>query len=248
MHVRVILPVITARWIDATQHAYSAAARPSTEVSVVALDWGTASIESYRDESLAVPDILDKVVEAERADVDALIVDCMADPGLEAARELVSIPVVGPAQATMHLAAMLGHRFSVLVLFDHDVIAVDRQAARYGLSSRLSSARPFNVPVLELEDDPEATMRAVLAAGERAVREDGAHILIPGCTGLAGWAPRIQAGLAERGCEVPVLDPPSVAVKLAESLVDLGLSHSKRTYPVPRGKEIRWPCSASFGT
>jgi allantoin racemase len=48
----------------------------------------------------------------------------------------------------------------------------------------------------------------------------------------------VQEGLAERGCEVPVIDPPAVAVKLAEGLVDMGLAHSKRTYPLPPDKEI----------
>jgi hypothetical protein len=45
-----------------------------------------------------------------------------------------------------------------------------------------------------------------------------------------------------------VLDPPSVATKLAESLFDLGQSHSKRTYASPPGKELRWPTSIPFTT
>jgi allantoin racemase len=144
----------------------------------------------------------------------------------------------------MHLAAVLGHRFSVLTLFDHDIPSVEDQAARYGLSAKLASARAFNIPVLALADDLEATVRVLVEVGERAVRDDGAHVLIPGCTGLAGLAPRIQAGLAERGCEVPVLDPPPVALKLAESLVALGLAHSKRTFPSPRAKAMRWPVTS----
>ncbi len=246
MHIRVILPVITASWVESTKEGYAAVVRPSTEISVVPLDWGTASIECHRDEALVVPDIITKVVEAEADGVHGVIIDCMADPGLDAARELVDIPVVGPAQASMHLAATLAHRFSVLVISEGDIMAVEHQASRYGLSRRLASARPIHVPVLDLEEDPEATLEALVAAGEKAVREDGAHILIPGCTGLAGWAPRIQAALADRGSEVPVLDPPSVAVKQAETLVDLGLSHSRLTYPTPPRKPIRWPWKTPF--
>ncbi|MBM4465510.1 MAG: hydrogenase expression protein HupH [Chloroflexi bacterium] len=247
MHIRIINPTITTRWAEDTRRTYADAARPGTRVSVVSLDWGTASIESYRDEALVVPDILAKVVEAEPAGADAVIIDCMADPGLYAARELVNIPVVGPAQASMHLAAMLGYRFSVLTVFDHDIPAVEDQVARYGLSTRLASVRAFNIPVLALDEDTEATVEVLVNLSEQAVRQDGAHVIIPGCTGLAGLAPRIQAGLAERGCEVPVLDPPSVAMKLAESLVDLGQVHSKRAYPYPPAKEIRWPSKAPFG-
>jgi len=247
MHIRIINPTITTRWAEDTRRTYADAARPGTQVSVVSLEWGTASIESQRDEALVVPDILTKVVEAEQAGADAVIIDCMADPGLYAARELVSVPVVGPAQASMHLAAVLGHRFSVLTVFDHDIPAVEDQVARYGLSTRLASVRGFNIPVLALDEDIEATTQVLVNLSEQAVREDGAHVIIPGCTGLAGLAPRIQAGLAERGCEVPVLDPPSVAMKLAESLVDLGQAHSKQTYSYPPSKETRWPSNAPFG-
>lgn len=247
MHIRVINPTITARWNEDTRQTYAEAARPGTEVTCVSLDWGTSSIETYRDEALVIPGILSAVIEAERAGVDAVIIDCMADPGLYPARELVRIPVVGPAQASMHLAAVLGHRFSVLTVFDHDIPAVEDQVARYGLSSRLASARAFNIAVLALEDDIGATLQVLVDLSEKAVREDGAHVIIPGCTGLAGLAPRIQAGLSQRGCEVPVLDPPVVALKLAESLVDLRQSHSKRTYPSPPSKEIRWPSNGGFG-
>jgi allantoin racemase len=246
MHIRVINPVITTRWEEDTRHAYTNAARASTRVSVVSLDWGTASIECYRDDALAVPDILAKAVQAEQEGADAVIIDCMADPGLHPARELVSIPVVGPAQASMHLAAMLGHRFSILTTSDDDIPRVEHQVAGYGLVTRLASVRAFNIPVLALDDDIEATVRALTDVSEQAVRQDGAHVLIPGCTGLAGLAPRVQASLAEHGCEVPVLDPPSVAMKTAETLVDLGQSHSKRSYPPPPTKEIRWPLEGAL--
>jgi allantoin racemase len=247
MELYVINPTITSRWNEGTQRAYAGVARPDTRVTVLSLDWGTASIESQRDEVLITPGVLGRAVEAEQAGADAVIVDCMADPGLYAARELLDIPFIGPAQASMHLAAVLGHRFSFLTVFDQDVPAFEEMVARYGLSTKLASVRAFNIPVLSLEEDVDETVRVLVEIAEKAVKEDEAHILIPGCTGLAGLAPRIQAGLRERGCEVPVLDPPSVAVKLAESLVDLGQSHSKRTYAPPPGKELRWPTSSSFG-
>ncbi len=247
MHIRVINPVITTSWEEDTRRTYTRAAGPGTQISVVSLNWGTASIECYRDLALAVPDIMAKALAAEREGVDAVIVDCMADPGLYAMRELLAIPVVGPAEASMHLAAMLGHRFSILTVLEADIPAFEDQAQQYGLRTRLASVRSFNIPVLSLDDDAEATLEAVMGTAEAAVREDGAHVIIPGCTGLAGLAPRIQRGLAARGCEVPVLDPPPVALRLAESLVALGLAHSKRTFVRPGPKEIRWPWKMDHG-
>lgn len=241
MHIRVINPVITKDWEEETLAAYREAAGPGTDVSVVTLDWGTPSVEGHVAEALVVPDIIAKAMEAERDGMDAVIVDCMGDPGVAACREAVDIPVIGPAEASMHLASMLGHRFSVLTVVQTLIPIVENQARRYGLTANLASVRSFDVPVLDLAADHGATFDAVTAVAEAAVREDGAHVLIPGCTGLAGFAPRIEAALRERGCAVPVLDPPPVAMKLAESIVSLGLRHSRRTYGRPYVSGTRWP-------
>jgi allantoin racemase len=150
MHIRIINPTVTRRWEADTLRAYAVAASPGTQTSVVSLDWGTASIENYHDHALAVPDILNKVVAAEREGVDAVIIDCMGDPGVAAARELVRIPVIGPAEASMHLAAMLGHRFSVLAVLEARIPMMEEQVALYGLTEKLASVRAFNIPVLEI--------------------------------------------------------------------------------------------------
>jgi allantoin racemase len=162
----------------------------------------------------------------------------MADPGLDPARELASIPVIGPAQAAMHLAAMLAYRFSVINVLEQGIPRVHRQILRYGLAEKVVSVRAINIPVLEMAEDRERVIRALIEESAKAVREDGAHIIVPGCTEMIGMAPVVQEGLAEQGCEVPVIDPPAVAIKLAEGLVDMGLTHSKRTYPLPPDKEI----------
>lgn len=236
--IRVIIPVVGEHWIAPVQEAYARAGRPRTEISAVAIDRGPASIESARDEALAIPGVLSKVRVAEEEGMDAVILDCMADPGLEPARELASIPVVGPAQAAMHLAAMLAHRFSVITVLEQGIPGVHRQILRYGLAGKVASVRAINIPVLEMGEDRERVTKAVIEESARAVREDGAHMIVPGCTEMIGMAPMVREGLAKRGCEVPVVDPPAVAVKLAEGLVDMGLAHSKRTYPPPPDKEI----------
>jgi allantoin racemase len=236
--LRVIIPVVGEHWVAPVEEAYGRAGRPGTEISAVAIDRGPASIESARDEALAIPAVLSEVQAAEAGGMDAVVLDCMADPGLDPARELASIPVVGPAQAAMHLAAMLAHRFSVITVLERGIPGVHRQIVQYGLAGKVASVRAVNIPVLEMGEDRERVIQAMIEESARAVCEDGAHIIVPGCTEMIGMAPAVQEGLAERGCEVPVIDPPALAVKLAEGLVDIGLAHSKRTYPLPPDKEI----------
>lgn len=248
MHIRVINPTITTSWEEESLAAYRDAAGPGTEVTISTLEWGTPSVEGYVAEALVTPGIIARAIEAEREGADAVIVDCMGDPGVQACREAVNIPVIGPAEASMHLASMLGHRFSVLTVVDTLIPFVETQALRYGVAGKLASVRSFNVPVLDLASSDEATFAAVMRVAEAAVREDHAHVLIPGCTGLAGFAPRIQAALAAAGLEVPVLDPPPVAVKLAETLVALGYRHSRRTYGRPFTAGHRWPVAMPFSS
>ena len=71
-----------------------------------------------------------------------------------------------------------------------------------------------------------------------AIEQDGAHVIVLGCTGLAGLDQQVQNGLREKGYDIPVIDPASIALKVAEAIVDAKLTHSKRTYPYPPAKEI----------
>ena len=238
MRIRVVVPSITKEYEALGLEQYSPGARPGTEISVTLLDKGPASIESRYDEIVAVPDIVRKVVAAEKDGVDAVIIDCMADPGVVASREMVSIPVIGPAETAMHVASMLAHRFSLLTVLDRAVPIFRELAHMAGVEGRLASVRAVNIPVLELSDT-ERVVKALVEQSVMAVREDGAHLIVFGCTGMIGLAEEVEKGLVEQGiADVPVIDPGVLAVKVAEAFVDLGLSHSKRTYPQPPEKQI----------
>jgi allantoin racemase len=233
MRIRVIAPV-TMRWFAAkTLEQYTAAARPDTEVSVVSIDTGPVSIETRRDKALAVPDTLAKAVEAEKEGADAVICNCMCDTAVEEARELVSIPVIGPGETAMHVAALLGHRFSVIDILDSWIPVVEQQAVQAGVERQLASVRAVNISVAELRDRPRV-VAAMVEQSLKAVRQDGAHVVIFGCTGMVGLAKEVEEGLSKEGITgVPIIDPAVVALKVAEALVDVGLSHSKMTYRTP---------------
>jgi allantoin racemase len=238
MKIRAVTPVITESFGPMILEEFRRVARPDTEISNVFLKSGPASVESAYDESMAVPDVIDRVREAEAEDMDAVIINCFGDPGLDAAREVVSIPVVGPCEASMHLAAMLGHRFSVITVLERLIPELELHAQRYGVGGKLASARSVDLPVLDLEKGREQFVGRMVERAVAAVTEDGAHVIVLGCTGLAGLAEQVKAGLARAGYEVPVVDPAATALKVAEALVDSGLAHSKLTYPHPPEKEV----------
>src|SRR3954451_8964849 len=87
-------------------------AAAGTLLDAVQPTMGPASIESHYEEALAVPGLLEQVALGAADGVDAYVVACFGDPGLDAARELAHGPVVGIAEAAMHAAALVGRRFS----------------------------------------------------------------------------------------------------------------------------------------
>jgi allantoin racemase len=208
---------------------------PTTELTVVNPAHGPVSIESAYDEALAIPPTLELVKQAEAEGYDAVVIACFSDPGLEAARELVSIPVVGLEEATLHVAAQLGYKFSVLTSRGQRVPNKTGHVGMRGLESKLASVRPLEMSVLEMDAEPERTRQRILEVAGAAAREDGAEVVILGCAGLAGYAADI-----ERALGLVVLDPSPIALKTAEMLVSLGLTHSKRgLYARPPTKLIK---------
>ncbi len=237
MKLRVITPITTKGFMCAND--FATVVRPDTVLSHVELDHGPPSIESEYDEMLTAPETVARIVEAERDGMDAVIINCMGDPGMLAGREAVSIPVIGPCEATMHVAAMLGHTFSVITVLKHLRPLFENRASVYGLRDKLASVRAVEIPVLELETDRERLVRALTDEAVLAVEQDGAHVMLFGCTGMLGTAEAVERQLAERGYDgVPVIDSMVWAIKQAEAIVDMGLRHSKRTWPVPPRKVI----------
>ena len=236
MHIRIIIPTTAADHVEPDW--YDDLGRPGTRLTHVNIERGPRSIESELDEALAVASMLEQVAVAATEDVDAIVIDCMGDPGLAAARELVSLPVVGPAQASMHLAASLAHSFTILTVLDTLGPMFDQLAHRSGLAGKLRSTRSVQIPVLELRNEPEHLMQALIEQSLLAIEQDDAHAIIFGCTGMKGYATRLARELELRGHpRIPVIDPIRAAIALAETLVALGLTHSGQTYPTPPAKE-----------
>lgn len=234
MHIRIITPVATKTIRSAAEIA--AFAWPGVTVSHTVLDHGPASIESEYDHALAQPDTIRQVEQAEADGVDAVVIDCMGDPALFASRERVAIPVLGPGQTSMHLAATLGHRFSIVTILDSVRPMLESLARLYGAAEKLASVRVVDVPVLEIHARPEAVRDRLVQQAVRAVEEDHADVIVLGCTGFAGFAEAIADELTARGLHVPVIDPVPATLRQAAALIGSGLSHSKRGFPQPRAK------------
>jgi allantoin racemase len=197
------------------------------------LEKGPESIEQLYDEAWAALPTLLEAEKAEKEGYDAVIDYCFGDPALEAIKEALNIPVVGINEPSVHLASILGRKFSVIgVGGDCAKGLFSDKITVYGLTHKLASARMTDTKVLDIKKDFDKLVKALMDEGKKAITEDGAEVLVMGCGSLLNIAEILQTKL-----EVPVIDPGLVALKIVEDLVKLGLKHSKKAFMGPYKKK-----------
>ncbi len=222
MHIRVINPNTTASMTALIERSARAVAGPGTRIDAVNPAMGPASIESHYDEALAVPGVLAAIADGERSGADGYVLACFGDPGLDAARELASGPVVGIAEAAMHAAVLVGRGFSVVTTLNRTRGRAWDLASRYVAAGACRGVHACDIPVLELESDP-AVLKRVVALSRTALERDDSDVIVLGCAGMADLCAAVSAELG-----VPVIDGVAAATVMVESLVRLGLSTSPR--------------------
>ena len=196
--------------------------RIDTEIKVQCNRKGPETIDSEYHEVMTIPYTLELVKKANVEGFDAVIIAAFPDPGIIAAREISNIPIFGIEEVSLHIAAMLGAKFTVLTTLQQRVPSKRAHVYIRSLVNYLASVRSLGQSTAENDADPERTKKRVIEVGKKAIEEDGAEVLILGCAGMAGYSNEIEAQLG-----VPVIDPTTVTFKIVEAMVDLGLKHSK---------------------
>jgi allantoin racemase len=216
--------------------------REDTELKMLALPRGPEHLEYRYYEAMVLADILHLVQEAERQGFDAAIIGCFYDVGLQAARELSErMPVIAPCEASTHLAATLGDKFSVIVGRRKWIPEMRENVIKYGMKERLASFKSVDLGVLDFHQDEAETARRFRKAAREAVENDGAEAIILGCTATYGFYEQLQAELG-----VPVIDSMIASLKTAEFAAELknrlGWSHSKigGYESPPREEYVSW--------
>lgn len=205
---------------------------PTTEIITTQPRSGPQSIECYYDEYLAIPGILEEIRLSR--DIDAFVIACWGDPGVEAAREITSQPVVGIAEASMYIANLLAARWGVITTQHRSLDMVTKTIYKTGFSHRCVSVRTTGIPVVETETVRSTTLDIVEAEGKRAIADDRVEALCLGCAGMSGLDKELEQRLG-----IPIIDSVAAAVKLAEALVGLQKKTSKAlTYQFPQTKPI----------
>ncbi len=235
MRILFINPNTSRDFTDKIQKIAQKYAFPGTEVVAVNPDSGPRSIESIYDELLSSTGTLELLI-TELDKFDAFVIACYSDhPVIYAAREITDKPVLGIAEASMYLACMVGHKFSIVTTNDEWEPLLWDAVHHYGLTARCASVRTTGMAVLELESGGEQdNFNFLLKAARQAIDQDGAEVICLGCAGMAGLDKQLEEELG-----LPVIDGVVGALKLLEGMHSYGLRTSKRlAYATPARKEL----------
>jgi Asp/Glu/hydantoin racemase len=208
-------PNTTVAVTDRIARVARAAASPGTEIVAVTGRSGVPYIATRADAIIGAAVALELL--AEHADgCDAAVVAAFADPGVGGAREMLSIPVIGMAEAAMLTACMLGRRFSI-VTFATAMGPWYRECVdANGLTARLASIRCVSGAFRDITTVQDEKRDALVEACRLAVEQDEADVVILGGAPLAGLA----ADVADL-VPVPLVDGVAAAVRQAEVVASL---------------------------
>ena len=223
MKLLVINPNSSETVTSAIMESARRGASPGTELIGVTTKGGTRNIDSAFADYLSGAYMIRTCLEAVALHTpDAVVLAGFGRVGIDALKEALAIPVVSIAEASMAVACLLGHRFTTLTMLQQFIPYQQDLVRLFGFEAKCASVRAINVNVEECVTNREKTLRELKEQIQTIVAEDRAEVVILACAGLCGYDAELT-----KLAGVPVLDPVAVAVKVAESLVGLGLAQSK---------------------
>ncbi|MDY6912902.1 MAG: aspartate/glutamate racemase family protein [Planctomycetota bacterium] len=219
-------------WMDLMRKNMDLARDPETEISFHCPKKGLSDLEAFFHRHLVFLDdreVLDGVMMAEKEGYDAVYLACYYDPVLVEAKQAVNIPVIGPAEASLHVACMMAGKMGVVGISNGACHIIEEHLKLHGLEDRAVRPRPIpSGPTEQMEGmkDARHEIESFQKVGRQLIA-DGAEILIPGCLCMCpimrlapGREKEYPNGLTDVD-GVPVMDVISVTTKMTEMMVQL---------------------------
>jgi allantoin racemase len=194
------------RGIDAAMDPLRMTGGP--DIECITLNEGPPGVESQGDsDSVAIP--IRDTIKARDNDAGAFVIACFSDPGLYAAREATSKPVLGIAECAYMKAMTLGESFGVISILESSVKRHQRYVRQLGIQSRWAGDLAIGLGILELTNE-DKVMRHMIHVGKRLRDTNGADVIVMGCAGMARYRDRLRDAL-----DMPVVEPSQAAVTQA---------------------------------
>ena len=178
---------------------------------------------------LQTPAILRKIVWAEENGFDAVVQSNTFDPGVEASRQAVRIPVIGVLRTSLHIGGMLTDRMALVVPLESHVVYTWQIVRSYGMEGFVKDVRPVGMYDEKASDRKEEIFTRTVEVMRSVVEQTRAGCIIP--LGGAVFPTLVSPADLEKEVGVPVFNTKALGIRFAEMCVELGLSHASATHP-----------------
>lgn len=228
--LKIIVPVNTSAFNKQILSAVMPVLPPDFEVDIKNITEGNNCIQNRYNLTQNAMAVIKLAKEAELEGCKGIFVTDFDMCGVEAAREVVDIPVIGGFRSSAFAAMTLSEKFSIITILESTIAMQLEHINNFGLNDDFASIRAINCLVRELEDK-EKVIELVFQESIKAIEIDGAQSLILGCTGFIDIAERVGIKLNQRyGGFIPVIDPNAVALSYLVLFVRSGLTQSRKCY------------------
>jgi allantoin racemase len=183
-----------------------------TDVNVIAVSNpdGPPSIQGPQDGDLAVPGMLNVMQAHVQQHIDAMVIACFDDTGIEQARKMFKVPILGIGQAAYHASMLAGNTFSVVTTLSVSVPVIEQNINDFGVSPYCKRVRASEVPVLDLEKPGSDAEQRISDEISKAISEDQCEAIVLGCAGMTDLVNRM-----EQRHGLPIVDGVAAASGLA---------------------------------
>lgn len=231
--IKIIIPINDSAYNQELREVAQSVAAPDVLIEVDNIKQGNTSIESRWDRMINAPHVVNMVVQAEKDGFDGVFVSDFDYCGVEEAREVVDIPVIGGFRPSAYTAMMLSEQFAIITILQSTVDMQRSHTRLFGIEPNFAAIIPINLPVHELAQKEKVIEKTYQCAVE-AIDQHGADSILLGCTGFMHIARPVADRLYQHyGINIPVIDPNHAAVGYLDLLIRNRQWQSRLTYAVP---------------
>lgn len=228
MKIKAVMPdkAMDSETLELRRKMLSEVLSDDVELSVGCIKEGPDELDCHTDEAFAAPELIREAIKAEEEGYEAFVMYCFSDVAVDAIRENVRIPVIGPGELTLAIASLMCNRFCVITTESSNIPRTYRRLMKNCIAqTKMTSVKALDIPIHELRADKNVTQKYLLDVCRKAVTEENADGIILGCLGMAEYGDYIEANLP-----VKVFDPAFLSVAFAEFCVRTGVRHISDMY------------------
>lgn len=178
--------------------------------------------------ALVSPAVIQAFREAENQGYDAVVPLGFLDLGVDGGRSAVDIPVIGPFEAAVHIASILGDRFGLVAYHELHFPVLQSIVRRYGMEHKVVGWGSSGFDLPDIAENLDAMADNFVTAARKLIDENGAEVIIP--TGITQCPVHMDPKWLMEQLGVPVVEGIGGPIRLAAMLADLGLTHSRKRW------------------